>query len=213
MPDLATQEEQRSARGGPRPGATRRRGQALENALLDAAWEELQAVGYARLTMERVADRAGTSRAVIYRRWRNRAELVIAALRHQRPVNAGTIPDTGTLRGDLLAVLGRASSRISAIGPDTVVGLLADLLADERADENALGEVLRSGSELMTVILQRAAARGEAPAELPARVVRLPLDLLRHELILTHHPPTESTINEIVDDVFLPLVRTTKPRR
>ena len=56
-----------------RPVATRRRGATLERALLDAAWEELQESGYARLTMERVADRAGTSRAVIYRRWRNRA--------------------------------------------------------------------------------------------------------------------------------------------
>src|SRR5580693_5808386 len=116
-----------------RPVATRRRGAALEHALLDAAWEELQSSGYARLTMERVAERAGTSRAVIYRRWRNRAELVIAAMRHHQPLYSDSVPDTGTLRGDALAVLGRASSRISAIGPDTVVGLLGDLLADEDA--------------------------------------------------------------------------------
>jgi hypothetical protein len=50
-------------------GKTRRRGDALEHALLDAAWDELQAVGYAGLTIEAVADRAGTSRAVLYRRW------------------------------------------------------------------------------------------------------------------------------------------------
>jgi len=52
-------------------GTTRRRGAELEAALLDAAWDELQAVGYAGLTMEAVADRAGTSRAVLYRRWPN----------------------------------------------------------------------------------------------------------------------------------------------
>src|ERR1700689_58257 len=75
-----------------RPFATRRRGATLEHALLDAAWQELQASGYAKLTMERVADRAGTSRAVIYRRWRNRAELVIAAMRHSQPVLSGSIP-------------------------------------------------------------------------------------------------------------------------
>jgi AcrR family transcriptional regulator len=51
-----------------RPIASRRRGQALESALLEAAWTELHNVGYAKLTMERVADRAQTSRAVIYRR-------------------------------------------------------------------------------------------------------------------------------------------------
>ena len=62
-------------------GKTRRRGEALESALLDAAWDELQAAGYAGLTFEAVADRAGTSRAVLYRRWRNRADLVVAAAR------------------------------------------------------------------------------------------------------------------------------------
>ena len=100
--------------------ATRRRGATLEHALLDAAWEELQSSGYAKLTMERVAERAGTSRAVIYRRWRNRTELVVAAMRYRQPVLSGAAPDTGTLRGDVLAVLRRASGRITAIGPNTV---------------------------------------------------------------------------------------------
>src|SRR6202034_2971411 len=96
-------------------GATRRRGATLERALLDAAWEELQSSGYARLTMERVAERASTSRAVIYRRWPNRAALVIAAWRHRHPVVTGVLPDTGTLRGDVLAILRRASARITEL--------------------------------------------------------------------------------------------------
>src|ERR1700735_4357265 len=117
-PERAPPQAERSMR------ATRRRGATLEHALLDAAWEELQESGYAKLTMERVADRAGTSRAVIYRRWRNRPELVIAAMRHRQPVLSGAIPDTGTLRGDTLAVLRRASGRITEIGADTVIGML-----------------------------------------------------------------------------------------
>src|ERR1700722_2444120 len=96
--------------------ATRRRGATLEHALLDAAWEELQASGYSKLTMERVAERAGTSRAVIYRRWRSRVELVIAAMRYQQPVVAGSSLDTGSLRGDVLALLRRVSARVSKIG-------------------------------------------------------------------------------------------------
>ena len=65
---------------GPEPRAelarsSRRRGTKLEDALLDAAWEELQEVGYTRLTMEAVAARAGTSKPVLYRRWPNRARL------------------------------------------------------------------------------------------------------------------------------------------
>src|ERR1700727_2702013 len=113
-----------------RPVATRRRGAALETALLDAAWSELQSVGYANLTMERVADRAQTSRAVIYRRWSSRHELVIAAMLHQQPTGTRRIPDTGSLREDVLTIMRWAARRISDIGPATVVGLLNDLMAD-----------------------------------------------------------------------------------
>jgi AcrR family transcriptional regulator len=188
------------------PGATRRRGATLEHALLEAAWEELQESGYAKLTMERVAERAGTSRAVIYRRWRNRAELAIAAMRYHQPVLSGAIPDTGTLRGDVLAVLRRASSRITDTGPNTVIGMLSDLLADEDASVELLHQLTRGGGEIMTAILDRAAARGEVREHISSRVARLPLDLLRHELILTHQPPSQQTLDEIVDEIFLPLV-------
>jgi AcrR family transcriptional regulator len=190
-----------------RPVATRRRGATLERALLDAAWQELQESGYARLTMERVADRAGTSRAVIYRRWRNRAELVIAAMRHHQPVlTTGAPLDTGSLRGDVLAILRRASARITEIGAGTVIGMLSDLLSDEAAFDQILDQLTRSGVEVMSGVLDRAAARGEARENIPPRVARLPLDLLRHELLLTRRPPSQRTLEEIVDEIFLPLV-------
>jgi AcrR family transcriptional regulator len=188
-----------------RPLATRRRGAALEKALLDAAWSELQSVGYAKLTMERVADRAQTSRPVIYRRWSSRHELVIAALLHQQPTGTARIPDTGSLREDVLTIMRRASRRISDIGPATVVGLLNDLMADDTSD-TIIDQLARGGSEVIKQALARAATRGEAREHVPDRVARLPLDLLRHELILTHQPPSSETLEEIVDQIFLPLV-------
>lgn len=160
--------------------------------------------------MERIAERAGTSRAVIYRRWQSRPELVIAALRHHQPVVPGRVPDTGTMRGDMLAVLSRVSSRLSAIGPDTVVGLLGDLLADKEALDYVQDQLLRGGTKVMMAVLERAAARGEARSEVSPRVARVPLDLIRHELILKPHPPSQQTIEEIVDEVFLPLVLPTR---
>jgi len=187
QPDLARPEQfQPKAKRG--ASATRRRGATLEHALLDAAWDELQSSGYAKLTMERVAERAGTSRAVIYRRWRNRSELVVAAMRYRQPVLSGAAPDTGTLRGDVLALLRRASARITAIGPDTVIGMLSDLLSADEAFNQILEQLLRSGDDVSP------------------RVARLPLDLLRYELIFTHQPPSQRTLEEIVDEIFLPLV-------
>ncbi len=185
--------------------ATRRRGAVLEKALLDATWTELQSVGYAKLTMERIADRAETSRAVIYRRWPSRHELVIAALLHQQPAGTGRIPDIGSLREDVLTIMRRASRRISDIGPATVVGLLNDLMADDTSD-TIIDQLARGGGEVMNQVLARAATRGEAREHIPERVARLPLDLIRHELILTHRSPSSKTVEEIVDQIFLPLV-------
>jgi AcrR family transcriptional regulator len=186
--------------------ATRRRGATLEQALLDAAWTELRESGYSKLTMERVAERAGTSRAVIYRRWRNRAELVVAAMRSHQPVYSGAIQDTGSLRADVLLLLRRALARISEIGPGTVIGLLNDMLSDDDAFEQILNELTRSGSEVMGNILTRAAARGEVRENISPRVARLPLDLLRYELFVTHQTPSARTIEQLVDEIFLPLV-------
>jgi AcrR family transcriptional regulator len=187
-------------------GKTRRRGEPLDAALLDAAWAELQAAGYAGLTMEAVADRAGTSRAVLYRRWRNRPDLVIAAMRKHMPMLSGDAPDTGSLRADVLALLRRISARLAEIGPETVYGLLGDYFADNEVFCDIQEQVLQIGSGVMTTIIKRAADRGEVRAELSPIVATLPIDLYRHQIFVSRNPPAESVITAIVDEVFLPLV-------
>jgi AcrR family transcriptional regulator len=189
----------------PAPTGTRRRGSALEDALLDAAWDELREAGYARLTMEGVAQRAGTSRPVLARRWPTRLELVVAALRH-RPMFSGDIPDTGNLRGDVLAVLHLVAARFADLGPETIYGALGDYFADPGLVPDLQAVVLQTGNEFMTAILKRAADRGEARDDIPPRVATLPIDLLRHELFRSLSPADEQAITEIVDQVFLPLV-------
>jgi AcrR family transcriptional regulator len=188
-------------------GRTRRRGTALEAALLDAAWAELRAAGYQAMTMEAVADRAGTSRAVLYRRWPKRADLVVAALRRHRPLLSGEIPDTGSLRGDVVALLTRMSVRLVGAGPETIYGLLGDYLADAELFDRLRGDLLQIAAGVMTSILKRAADRGEARSDVPARVAAVPTDLFRNELFMRRTPPADSVIAEIVDEVFLPLVR------
>lgn len=98
----------------------RRRGADLERALLTAAWDELTEAGFAKLTMESVADRAKTGVAVLYRRWTDKSDLVLAAIRHYRDLNPVVIPDTGDLREDMLALLGDINTRREDIA--TLVG-------------------------------------------------------------------------------------------
>jgi len=188
-------------------GKTRRRGEALEEALLEAAWHELETAGYRAMTMDAVADRAGTSRAVLYRRWRNKAELVIAAVRHHAPMLSGEVPDTGSLRGDVLALLQRSSDRLTERGPELTYGLLADYFGNPDIFAELHGQVVQIGASVMATILKRAVDRGEARDDIPPMVATLPTDLFRHQVVVARTPPTREVIVQIVDDVFLPLVR------
>jgi len=193
-----------------KPGPpTRRRGSTLEAALLQAAWDELTEAGYAAFTMEGVAARAKTSRAVLYRRWPNRPQLVVAALAARMRSTPFEPPDTGSLREDLLALLRHMSA-----GVGEVTGILSFLIANSFTEagvspavlrERALAEISISGT---AQVIDRAIARGEIdPARLSPRIRSLPVDLVRHDVIMTQQPVPDATLVEIVDRIFLPLVR------
>jgi AcrR family transcriptional regulator len=200
---------------GRAPGpATRRRGTQLEAALLDAAWAELTEVGYSAFTMEGVATRAKTSRAVLYRRWSNRSDLAIAAIRRQTKLAVVDIPDTGTLRDDVLALLRHASARFGEIA-----GVFSFLIADYFKETGMSAAVLRERAlagepTAWQIVLDRAAARGEIdPDVLSPRIASLPLDLVRHDVIMNRSSVPDKTLVEIVDRIFLPLVLADRPRR
>ena len=188
-------------------GNRRRRGEELEKALLDAAWAELQERGYDALTFEAVAARAETSRAVLYRRWSTKAELVRAAIVEGMKVGRPTIPDTGSLREDTIEMLRRMNGSRARfamlltiqLGPyfaetgTSFVDLRRDLIADAATSD--------------VVIMERAIARGEVdPERITPRIRSLPFDLLRAEFVMTFQSVADDVLVEIVDTIFLPLV-------
>jgi AcrR family transcriptional regulator len=185
---------------------TRRRGEELEAEILDAAWAELQEHGYNRLTIEGVAARAQTGKQVLYRRWPSRVQLVVAAIRHHLGPLVATVPDTGSLREDYLAVMRLMTARARHYTPELLHGLLSEM--------PDLRDTFSAAPVFVTEILRNAAARGEIThAELPDRVVNLPLDLIRYEGLRSvrdwsslDEVNTEKLFAEILDDVFLPLV-------
>lgn len=190
-------------------GRTRRRGAELEAALLDAAWSELAEVGYARLTMESVAARAHTGIAVLYRRWANKDELALAAIEHYSSAHPNPMPDTGSLRGDLIALLsGMGRQRVSlysvAFGA-ALSGLLDSAgLSVAEFRERMLGS---PRTDKLGLIYQRAHERGEIDLQqVPAAVLTAPVELIRHDLLMEAAVVSQQRITSIVDDVVLPLV-------
>jgi AcrR family transcriptional regulator len=188
--------------------ATRRRGEALEAAILDAAWEQLVEAGYGAFTYEAIAARAGTSRPVLYRRWPTREELVVAALRREWAARPVRLPDTGSLREDAIRLLEEVNR--ARMGTVAVMSVLAsDLYTATGRSFAELRDMMRAGAPSgFQRVLDHAAARGELDlARIPARVVEVPIDLFRHDLIMTLATVPRARIEEIVDDVWLPMLR------
>jgi len=177
----------------------------LEHALLAAAWEELLEVGYENLTLDAVAARAGTSRPVLARRWSDRRALVIAALRRWAETNKLPMPDTGSLRGDLLAYLEQKSVRRAELIAVFAVRFAA-FAAENQQTAQELGELIAQAQGLEE-IWDRAARRGEVdPAALTPRLRALPFTLVGAELARTQQALPVAVIEEILDTIVLPLV-------
>jgi AcrR family transcriptional regulator len=189
----------------------RRRGEQLEAALLDAAWDELVDIGFAGLTMESVAARAQTGIAVLYRRWANKDELVLAAIEHYRVVRPIALPDTGTLRDDLLALMAAISDAratwTAVAAAAGFSGLLANTgLTPAQARDKLLGDQPQWRDH---IIYRRANDRGEIDLHrIHPAVLAMPFELVRHDLLMALKPLEPARLRSIVDDLFLPLAVT-----
>ena len=186
----------------------RRRGKTLEDAVLDAAWSQLLGGGYAGFTMEAVAERARTSRPVLYRRWANRADLAIAAIRHFMHKHPVKLPDTGNVRDDLIALLQQflKSRALFAVFLSLQMGEYFSETNTSLADLRA--SLLQGNHSQLDTVLARGVDRGEIDrSKLTPRIVSLPVDLLRHEVLMTLKPVPNAVIAGVVDEIFLPLVR------
>jgi AcrR family transcriptional regulator len=142
-------------------GPGRPRDARHDEAILAATLDILKDEGYGGLTIERVATRAGVGRPTIYRRWRSKAALVVAALVQSSRL-AMPEPDTGSLRDDLIALQRHQVELMT--GADTrrvTAGLIADLATDPELAEIYVTRYLSPRREIVWDVLQRGADRGE----------------------------------------------------
>ncbi|MFF6636781.1 TetR/AcrR family transcriptional regulator [Streptomyces althioticus] len=199
--------EEGAAGEAPHAPKRRRRGAELEKALLDAAWAELMESGYEVMTYDAVAERACTSRAVLYRRWPAKRDLALAAAASRLGADIhAPAPDTGSLRGDVVALMHAANDARARIAIQLAARLDgADRDAPTLADLRS--RLTESRGSRMRTVLERARDRGEiATADVPPRVRNVAFDLLANEVLVTPSSATDEAVEEIVDEVFLPLV-------
>ncbi|MDH2430578.1 TetR/AcrR family transcriptional regulator [Sphaerisporangium sp. TRM90804] len=175
----------------------------ITSAISEAVLEELAERGYARLSMEAVARRAGVGKSALYRRWPSKQDMVLAVLA-EFSVSPEEVPATGSLRADLLVMVRSVHGWLThplfaTILPDLTAEAVRNpvLAAAIRA---AIGEPRRG---LAARVLRRAVARGELPADLD---VDLALDLLAAPVywrLSVRHAPVEPDYLERLVELIL----------
>jgi AcrR family transcriptional regulator len=162
---------------------------------------------YERVTLDEVAARTGKAKTTLYRRWATKEDLVLAAIRAAgRPPEVDRLPNVGSLRSDLLAVID--SSWLG--GPDRRLSIFAGLASATRSSQR-LAEVVRSEVtepyvEVYRRLLDRAIDRGEVPANLTASIPVLAEvipAMSTHRLNTSREPVQREFFVSVVDDVVL----------
>lgn len=138
---------------------------AREAEILDVVTALLVEVGYDGVTFEGVARRAGASKPTLYRRWATKRDMVVAAVKAMPAGGGGRVIDTGSLRGDLLALTAVLADTLQGSDTALVATLLQAGLADPQLCEHLETTTGPTGARLPDDVRLRAVERGELPED------------------------------------------------
>lgn len=207
---LKDREIDREDAESPRRG--RRRDLTRDGAILDAALEVLAEVGYEGMTMDMVATRAKAGKATVYRRWTSKPELVRDAVARMKraQVDLDELPDTGSLRGDLVA-LAKQEPEEDAERRLKVMGGLASLAAHDLGLGEASGTaVIEPWIEANRKLISRAIERGEFSADVDVETLsRVVPSMGGYRSLVERKPFNGDFFVGLIDTVLLPALHGT----
>lgn len=184
----------------PRPRAGRPRSAESRRAIIQSAMNILQNDGYAALNIEAIAAKAGVSKQTIYRWWSSAAFIVLEALLSDMPAQDGLVPDTGSLKGDLLDLVRPTVRVLSQRRGPIYKAMIAEAQADAKFAEAFRTQLMAAHREVVRAIVARAQLRGEAAfeadADLTADMIYGPV---LYRLLNGHAPLDETFAFSIVD--------------
>jgi AcrR family transcriptional regulator len=177
-----------------------------EAELYAAVLDLLREVGYDALTMDAVAARTKSSKATLYRQWGGKPELVVKAMRSQKPGGSISDIDTGSLRGDLRTLVGRED--------DCTMERNSDLMRALAMAVHGNPDLMQAFRELLVEpemdefkkVMQRAVDRGEVAADCPALdyMVHMMVGAFATRTMIDQLPPTQDFLTSYIDAVVLP---------
>jgi AcrR family transcriptional regulator len=183
----------------------------LNDRIMRAAISVIAEVGFEGLSLEEVARRAGTAKTSLYRRWPGKDALTIDAVEHYLTAvkndAAQPAPDTGSLRGDLVAYAMALGRLFTAERTGVIAGLLLATRSHPVLRERVRDRLARREGDALVTILMRAQKRGEVSGPATSLWPLVIPAMLFARAFLLGDPPDARFTTHVVDDVLLPVLR------
>ena len=183
----------------------RKRDHTRDPEILDAALDVLAETGYDGMTIDMVAARAKAGKATLYRRWASKGELVIEAVACMKQIDPDSVPDTGTLRGDLIAMIKPhaihdADKKLRIMG-----GLTSMLSRDPELADAAFAAIVEPRASVNRMLMQRAIDRGEISPDTDIELISLvSQSMATYRTIMLRKPVDREFLISVIDGVLMP---------
>jgi AcrR family transcriptional regulator len=176
-----------------------------EAQVLDAAIALLARVGYDKMTMDAIATEAKAGKATLYRRWSTKSSLVVDAILRSKQALQVPEVDTGSLRGDLIAMACSHGGLSDERSAQVMAGIITALHHDPDFAEEFRTRVVGPKLEASRAVFDRARDRGEITADLDLDLLSPALAaIIMHRSFVLGLPADEKTVTQVVDDIILP---------
>lgn len=185
----------------------RRRDHTRDPEILAAALDVLAEEGYEGMTIDMVAARARAGKATLYRRWASKGELVVDAVACMKRADIpfDDLPDTGTLRGDLIAMIKPRTIDDGEKKLQIMAGLASMLSRSPELAEAIDRAIIEPRAEVNRILLRRAIARGEVSADCDVDTLALIApSMAAYRVLLRQKPVDREFLISLIDGVVLP---------
>jgi AcrR family transcriptional regulator len=189
------------------PKLGRKRDPTRDPEIMDAALDVLAETGYDGMTIDMVATRAKAGKATVYRRWASKSDLVLDAVACMKSVDLDALPDTGTLRGDLVGMIKAPNLRDSERKLKIMAGIVSMVARDPEMAEAARQALVEPRASANRILLKRAIDRGEVTTDIDIDMISLiSASMVSYRVLMLNKPVDREFLVSVIDSVVLPAV-------
>jgi len=191
------------------PKLGRKRDLTRDPEILEATIDVLAETGFDGMTIDMVAARAKAGKATVYRRWASKADLVIDAVGCMKnaDLDFDHLPDTGSLRGDLVAMIKPHSIDDAQKKVHVMAGIVSMISKHPELTDSLYAIMVEPRARVNRFFLNRAIERGEVPADIDVDMLSMvSASMVTYRTLMLRKTVDRAFLISIIDGVLLPAV-------